>query len=137
MTKNDLFTAFFIMCALCSTTIINAQEYRTVSVHDPSIMRASDGMYYITGSHMAGAKSADLIHWEQLSSNVNDQKFFPNLKEDLGPLQDWANTNTFWAAGFIQLKNGKYMMNYCVCQGSCPHAATGYALADNPEGPYT
>lgn len=28
-----------------------------VSVHDPSIYKAKDGTYYITGSHIASAKA--------------------------------------------------------------------------------
>ena len=33
---------------------------KNVAVHDPSIIKAEDGFYYIFGSHMAAAKSADL-----------------------------------------------------------------------------
>ena len=42
-------------------------EYQNVVVHDPSIMKAADGMYYVNGSDMAGARSADLINWLKLS----------------------------------------------------------------------
>jgi len=125
-----------MICVVSLGLTSNAQDFRNVSVHDPSVMRAADGMYYIVGSHMAGAKTADLMNWEQLSRSVNDQKFFTDIRAELGSIMDWANTRTFWAGSFIQLKNGKYMMNYCVCQGSCPQAVLGYALADNPEGPY-
>ena len=33
-------------------------KFRDVSVHDPSVIRADDGLYYIFGSHMAAARSA-------------------------------------------------------------------------------
>ena len=36
-------------------------KFKEVSVHDPSIIRAEDGTFYIFGSHMAAAKSDDLI----------------------------------------------------------------------------
>ena len=114
----------------------STREYKNVSVHDPSIMRAADGTFYVIGSHMAGAKSIDLIDWEQLSINVGDQNFFVDIQSELGDVMKWGHTRTFWAGCLIQLKSGKYMMNYCVCQGNCPQAAIGYALADNPEGPY-
>ena len=43
--------------------------FRDVSVHDPSVIRA-DGMYYIFGSHMAAAKSADLMNWTMISRDA-------------------------------------------------------------------
>ena len=39
-------------------------KFRDVSVHDPSVIRAEDGTYYIFGSHMAAAKSTDLMQWQ-------------------------------------------------------------------------
>ena len=33
------------------------------SVHDPSIIKASDGSYYIFGSHMGVSKTTDLQNW--------------------------------------------------------------------------
>jgi arabinan endo-1,5-alpha-L-arabinosidase len=102
-------------------------------------MKAND-TYYVIGSHMAGAKSTDLIDWTQLSTSVQDQHFFADLQAELGKELEWGHTRTFWAGCFIQLQSGplkgKYMMHYCVCQGGCPQAALGYAIADNPEGPY-
>ena len=38
-------------------------EYSEVSVHDPSVVRGDDGSYYIFGSHLAVAKSDDLMNW--------------------------------------------------------------------------
>ena len=45
-------------------------KFRDVSVHDPSVIRADDGLYYIFGSHMAAARSADLIRWEMISRDA-------------------------------------------------------------------
>lgn len=51
-----------------------------------------------------------------------------------------CHTNTFWAGCMIRLKSGpyagKYMINYCVCQGGCPQGGIGYAISDVPQGPY-
>lgn len=38
-------------------------KFKEVSVHDPSVIRAEDGTFYIFGSHMTAAKSDDLIQW--------------------------------------------------------------------------
>ncbi len=42
-----------------------------VSVHDPSIIKDKDGTYYIFGSHLAWAKSRDLVEWETFTNNIN------------------------------------------------------------------
>lgn len=110
--------------------------FNEVSVHDPSIMKTEDE-YYIIGSHMAAAKSEDLINWTSISENVNNTKLFNNVKKELAEVLKWGKTNTFWAGDWIQLEDGKYYMYYCVCEGSSPQSALGYAVADNPEGPYT
>ncbi|MFQ9933933.1 MAG: lipocalin-like domain-containing protein, partial [Lachnospiraceae bacterium] len=52
--------------------IDDTADYDRVSVHDPSIVKDPDtGMYYIFGSHMAWAKSDDLINWTTFTNNIN------------------------------------------------------------------
>ncbi len=114
-----------------------ATDFVNVSVHDPSIIRTPEGMYYIIGSHMGGAKSADLMRWTQVGGSVQDQPYFSNITEELAEALDWGDTETFWAGDYLQLPDGRYLMYYCVCQGSCPQALIGYAVADSPEGPFT
>ena len=41
-----------------------------VMVHDPSILKA-DGTYYLFGSHLADAKSTDLMDWTQMNFDWN------------------------------------------------------------------
>ena len=77
-----LFTALcFTSCGAGSTEAImmplagdalQFDDSRGVSVHDPSIYKAKDGTYYITGSHIASAESTDLIHWQTISAGVFD-----------------------------------------------------------------
>ena len=43
-----------------------------VFVHDPSILKTENGEYYVTGSHIASAKSEDLMHWKTVSAGVFD-----------------------------------------------------------------
>ena len=117
-------------------------EYQNIVVHDPSILKAADGYYYVNGSDMCGGRSADLIDWEQSSKDIryDEPSWFADTRTELADAMAWGHTRTFWASCLIQLKDGpyagKYMFNYCVCQGGCPQAAIGYAISDRPEGPY-
>ena len=42
-----------------------------VSVHDPSIIE-DNGHYYVFGSHLATARSDDLINWTQISRDYEN-----------------------------------------------------------------
>lgn len=42
--------------------ISGAPTFTEASVHDPSVIQA-DGMYYVFGSHLASAKTSDLLNW--------------------------------------------------------------------------
>lgn len=136
---------FFTFLFLSSIHIcINAQEsvpkqnpsFISVSVHDPSIIKVDD-IYYIFGSHLAAAKSKDLMHWELIDAGVyNGNKLIPNVLEELKDTFEWAQTKTLWAPHVIQLKNGKFYMYYCACKGDSPRSALGVAVSENVEGPY-
>ena len=43
-----------------------------VGIHDPSIVKAQDGTYYIFGSHGCAAKSTDLITWQSVACGISD-----------------------------------------------------------------
>lgn len=106
-------------------------------VHDPSIIKAEDGYYYIFGSHMAAARSEDLIRWEMISTNAGiGCTLVENVQEEMKEALSYARTTTFWAPDVIQLADGKYYMYYCTCEGSSPLSALGRAVSDKPEGPY-
>lgn len=128
-------TAFGMISCGTSDEVVNI-EFQNASVHDPAIIK-DNGTYYVTGSHMAEAKSEDLINWTSISDSVSNTKLFTNIKEELKEALEWGDTNTFWASDWIKLKDGKYYIYYCVCQGSSPQSAIGYAVSDNVEGPYT
>lgn len=111
-------------------------KFSNVSVHDPSIIEV-DGSYYIFGSHLAGAKSTDLINWEIIDSGVSKtNKIIPDAMTEMKEAFEWAKTKTFWAPDVIQLDDGKFYMYYCNCEGSSPLSALGVAVADQVEGPY-
>lgn len=110
--------------------------FKNVSVHDPSIIIA-DNKYYVFGSHLASAKSNDLMSWTQLSSGVVEGNvLIPNVKEEFAEALKWAQTDTLWAPDVIQLADGKYYMYYNACKGDSPLSALGIAVSDNVEGPY-
>lgn len=53
-----------------------------ISVHDPSIVKSEDN-YYIFGSHMEAAQSADLMDWKSFASGVNGSNpLFDNLFDE-------------------------------------------------------
>lgn len=118
------------------TTPTPAPVFKNVSVHDPSIMK-SNGTYYVIGSHLASAKTTDLMQWQQISSSVsNSNPLIPNVYTELKESFDWAETTTMWAGDIIQLKDGKYYMYYCLCKGDSPRSTLGVAVSNYPEGPY-
>ncbi|WP_150268371.1 glycoside hydrolase family 43 protein [Paenibacillus tepidiphilus] len=111
-------------------------QYDNVSVHDPSVIKVKN-TYYVFGSHLASAKSKDLMSWTQISSEVADgNKLIPNVTEELSATFNWAQTNTLWAPDVIQLEDGKFYMYYNACKGDSPLSAMGIAVADKIEGPY-
>lgn len=71
-------------------------SFANVSVHDPSIVE-DNGTYYIFGSHLAAAKSKDLMNWELIGSGVNaSNPIIPNALEEMREAFEWSKTNTFW-----------------------------------------
>jgi arabinan endo-1,5-alpha-L-arabinosidase len=110
--------------------------FKEVSVHDPSVIKVND-TYYVFGSHLASAKSKDLMSWTQISTSAAPgNKLIPNAKEEMAEALKWAQTNTFWANDVIQLKDGKFYMYYSNCKGDSPVGDIGIAVSDNIEGPY-
>ncbi|SFS05258.1 glycoside hydrolase family 43 protein [Anaeromicropila populeti] len=111
-------------------------SFANVSVHDPSVIKV-DGTYYIFGSHLAGAKSTDLMNWTLLSTGVNaGNTIIPDAPVELEDALTWAQTDTLWAPDVIQLQDGRFYMYYCACRGDSPLSALGIAVSDNVEGPY-
>lgn len=134
-----LLIALFVL-ASCSRKSAVKQElkdpkFANVSVHDPAIIK-SENKFYIAGSHDQLADSTDLIHWNQISSSVNEDILFNNIKEELASDFSYAQSDTLWAPNITQLKNGKYYLYYCLCKGDRPLSALGVAAADKVTGPY-
>ncbi|WP_349671616.1 glycoside hydrolase family 43 protein [Lacrimispora sp.] len=132
------------------------EPLKRVSVHDPSIIKAKNGEYYIFGSHLAGAKSKNLMDWESLGKdyeNVTDNWLFGNIKENLAESFRWAGYDdgdcaggkyAVWAPDVIWNPyynngggtKGAYMIYYSA-SSTWRRSCIGYAVSQDIEGPYT
>lgn len=114
--------------------------FQNAAVHDPSIIKAGN-TYYVFGSHLAAAKSDDLMNWRQVANGVSatNPLFLngtANVFTELSETFAWAQSNTLWAADVRQLADGKFYMYYNACKGDSPRSALGIAVANSIEGPY-
>lgn len=112
--------------------------YSRVSVHDPSVVY-DNGTYYIFGSHMAWAKSADLTNWETFTMNINSEynTLFGREWEEYCRTDSNPNLNgNLWAPDVIYNPNmGKYCL-YMSVNGSDWNSVIVMLTADSIEGPY-
>jgi arabinan endo-1,5-alpha-L-arabinosidase len=115
-----------VTCCICSLGFSennNVPQFTEVSVHDPDVIKV-ENTYYVFGSHLASAKSNDLIKWSQISTDlpqiriknplVSDQ-FYLEFKEVFDLI---GNIDT-WASSIIEL-NGKYYMYLSVSSWGSP-----------------
>ena len=57
--------------------------FTDASVHDPSVVVADDELW-VFGSHLAAARSDDLIGWEQVANGVSaDNPLFDDVRAEL------------------------------------------------------
>ena len=114
------------------------KEFSEVSVHDPSIIEGDDGSYYIFGSHLAVAKTDDLMNWTYVNEGVkNKNTVIPDVLKQMKEAFEWSQSNTFWAPDVVKLNDGTYKLYYCNCKGDSPLSCLGTAVSDSAEGPYT
>lgn len=126
-----------------------------IGVHDPSVVKAGSD-YYIFGSHLAAAKSADLINWQYistLSANhlVDESPLFNTYSSEIAEGITWTDGyKGNWAADVIQAPNGKFWFYYNHCGQNqklsdptlevkevCNHRSyLGLAESDSVSGPY-
>lgn len=126
-----------------------------VSVHDPSIIKAEDGTYYLFGSHACASKSEDMITWENVACGVYDSNkmLVPEngtlrgvLKNPLSWTDAYQQQNGYeedkwetavWAADVIYNKTmGKYCYYACSSVWGTAHSVIWFGTSDNIEGPY-
>ena len=113
------------------------KAFEEVSVHDPSIVDGGDGYYYIFGSHLAVAKTDDLMNWTYVNQDIrNENEVIPNVYLEMKDAFEWSQSNTFWAPDVVKLNDGKYHMYHCNCRGDSPLSCLGTAVSDSVAGPF-
>ena len=108
-------------------------KWNLANVHDPSVMKADDGYYYMyqtdasygnaasVDGHFACRRSKDLVNWEYLGGTMETLPswIIPKLNEirgDMGlpPANPKAEDFGYWAPVAKNLGNGKYRMYYSI-----------------------
>lgn len=110
-----------------------------VSCHDPQVIVGEDGMYYMFGSHQVGVKSDGLSGWEYFANgnNLFDNLFSGNLDAFAFVGKNTDGGYSVWASNVIYNETmGKYVMYFCTTS-SYIKSDLCFAVADEPEGPYT
>ncbi len=162
--------AVFLAVALClaampqglgRTVTVMSQEpsVSRVSVHDPSIIKA-EGVYYLFGTHLADAKSEDLVGWTQMNRDWNargddswkQDSVYGDVLENLSESFAWAGYNDGDTAGgglgvwapdvtynphyqWEDGSQGAYMLYYSA-SSTWRRSCIGYAVSKHVEGPY-
>lgn len=147
-------------CLVCGTSALGGAPRRIadaagtrVSVHDPSIVK--DGStYYVFGSHIEAAKSADLQNWKTFANGYarTNNVEFGNLSQNLAKAFAWAGEDledckggfavwapdVVWDADYVNKdgSKGAYLMYFCT-SSTYMRSVIAYAAAKNIEGPYT
>lgn len=120
--------------------MVEEWDYSRVSVHDPSIVKDPEtGTYYVFGSHLAFAKSTDLISWQIFKNNINTD--YATLFEEPWA---WASAATsssglsgmMWAPDVIWNDTMQKWCMYMSINGDNWCSSICLLTADNIEGPY-
>jgi arabinan endo-1,5-alpha-L-arabinosidase len=95
------------------------------------------GDYYLFGSHLAAARSSDLMNWTVVADGVtNANPLFTNVLTALQETFAWSEVPGLWAADVARLGDNKFYFYYNSCRGDSPRSALGVAVADSVGGPY-
>jgi len=150
-------TVSVISCGGSSKTVIPgakekyndpaAPEFTSVSVHDPSVFLSNDNELFVMGSHLAAARTKDLIKWNQVTTDWRGapNKFYPQDNPDpsvqtvQSQIADVMRGSqfpiSFYAGDIHRMPDGKFYQYYCMTS-SWYCSAIGLSVADNIEGPY-
>ena len=142
-----------LMIMSAQAVIPSSAANARVSVHDPSIIK-DNGTYYVFGSHIEAAKSADLMNWRRFTNGyaTTNNVEFGNLSQNLKKAFAWAGEDledceggfavwapdVVWDADYINSdgSKGAYLMYFCT-SSTYMRSVIAYAASKNIEGPYT
>ena len=123
------------------TAISYGTTSNRVTVHDPSIVKdEKTGYYYIFGSHMAWARSKDLINWQTFTNNINrnySKLFADPAKWSARGSSSYDLSGNLWAPDVIWNDTMKKWCMYMSVNGDNFYSSIVLLTADNIEGPYT
>ena len=110
-----------------------------VSVHDPSIVKDGD-TYYIFGSHMAWAKSTDLVNWTTFTNNINRDFrtiFAEPAAWSASGNDDYDVAGNLWAPDVIYNDTMKKWCMYMSVNGVSWNSSIVLLTADSLDGDWT
>ena len=109
----------------------NRSQWNLANVHDPTVMKADDGYYYMyqtdasygnahtSGGHFHCRRSVDLVNWEYLGGTMQSTPAWVKTKlneiraqQGLDPVTD--PQYGYWAPCARKVKDGLYRMYYCI-----------------------
>lgn len=131
----------------------NRSRWNLSNVHDPTVMRADDGYYYMyqtdasygnaheQGGHFHCRRSKNLVDWEYLGGTMQSAPAWVKeklneirAKQGLEPIEN--PRYGYWAPCVRKVKDGLYRMYYCIVVDN--YIKTGKANdADNFDGSWT
>ncbi len=159
--------AALLAAAMCITSIPadfakaadEPPKVSRVMVHDPSILKA-DGVYYLFGTHLADAKSTNLMDWTQINPDWNwrpegswkNDSVYGDVLANFAESFAWAGYDDgdckngglgFWAPDAVynpdyvweDFSKGAYMLYYST-SSTWRRSCIGYAVSKTPQGPY-
>lgn len=110
----------------------------TRHAHDPTVVRADDGAYYMfstdavansdavpAGVHIR--RSADLVSWEYIGTALDGVP---------GPAADWTGAAGLWAPEVVRWSDSCWHMYYSASTFGSRTSAIGLATAPAPAGPW-
>jgi hypothetical protein len=111
----------------------NRSQWNLANVHDPTVMKAADGYYYMyqtdasygnahaEGGHFHGRRSLDLVNWEYLGGTMPalPEWVIPKLNEirqgmGLAAVQPDENAFGYWAPSVVKVSDNLYRMYYSI-----------------------
>lgn len=116
----------------------NRSQWNLANVHDPSVVLAEDGYYYMyqtdasygnahtAGGHFHGRRSKDLVNWEYLGGTMQSLPSWVmtklnEIRAEMGLSESTASESDFgyWAPCVRKVSTGLYRMYYSiVCPGT-------------------
>ncbi len=102
--------AVCMVLTLCPLNAFAADKYQNndvkhVVIHDPSIVKSEDGVYYSVGSHMGMGKSKNLVNWTNLGFTMDGKTY---LAPEGGSWKDTLAEPLEWCMRYQQAVPSKY-----------------------------